>query len=252
MEINIYKKYDYSYDEKQFMKSFKEALVEKGYTSLGLFYSLLKKFDKDFKYETAKSYYNLRRVVPLKLFAYICNYLDLNATKLMYPNSIFEYNFSRTLVSDADSGRTTYLHFISVFDCKENIEYLINDIGSERFNESTKNDIYFLSLILAKYNYLLQRYYYASLSNSELIDFRIFSEYHIVDRKNNAKFDFNEFEKWKKEIKTTNFLDVFYQKYTLSFEGRKCSEILKENKSCFTKEIFDLINNLFYKLDKVE
>lgn len=250
MEIDVYKKYDYSYDEKQFMKSFKEALVEKGYTSLSLFYGLLQKFGYS-SYETARSYYNLRRVVPLKLFASICNYLDLNATKLMYPSSIFEYNFSRPLVSDAESGRTTYLHFISVFDHKENIEYLIKDIGSEKFNESLKNDIYFLSLILAKYNYLLQRYYYASLSNAELTDFGMFSENHIVDRETNSKFEFKEFEKWRKEIKTTDFLDEFYKKYTLGFMTRKCSEIFKENKSYFTKEIFDLINNLLYKIDKV-
>lgn len=33
MEINVYKKYNFSYNEKQFIKSFKEAIVEKGYTS---------------------------------------------------------------------------------------------------------------------------------------------------------------------------------------------------------------------------
>lgn len=251
MEINVYKKYDYSYDEKQFMNSFKEAIVEKGYTSLTLFYGLLQKFGYS-SYETARSYYNLRRVVSLKLFASICNYLHLNATKLMYPNSIFEYNFSRPLISDPESSRTTYLHFISVFDHKENIEYLIKDIGSEKFNEILKNDIYFLSLILAKYNYLLQRYYYAGLSNSELNDLVLFSVNHIIERETNNKFEYNKFKIWKKELKTTDFLDEFYKKYTLSFNDRKCNEILKENKCYFNKELFDSINNLLHNIDKVD
>ena len=137
MEIDVYKKYDYSYDEKQFLKAFKEAIVEKGYTSLALFYGLLQKFGCS-SYETARSYYNLRRVVPLKLFSSICKELNLNATKLMYPNSIFEYDFSRFIMLDAVSARTTFSHFISVFDCKENIEYLIENIGDKKFNESLK------------------------------------------------------------------------------------------------------------------
>lgn len=249
MEINVYKKYDFSYDEKQFMKNFKEAIVEKGYKSLSLFYGLLQKFECS-SYETARSYYNLRRVIPLKLFASICNYLNLNATKIMYPNSIFEYNYTNPLAIDAVAYKITYFAFLSVFDYKENIEQLFKTMNIEEYSESIKKDVYTVSLILSKYNYLLQRYYYAGLSNIELDDMIIFSVNNIVERESNNKFEFKEFLKWKKELKTTDFLDEFYKKYTLSFSDRKCSEILEENKNYLTKELFDLINNLLYKVEE--
>ena len=251
MEINVYKKYDFSYNEKQFMKSFKEAIVEKGYTSLALFYGLIQKFGYS-SYETARSYYNLRRVVPLELFASLCKYLNLNATKLMYPSSIFEYNFSRPIMLDAVSSRTTFSHFLSVFEHEENLKILFETMTKEEYNESVKNDIYHVALILAKFNYLLQKYYFAGLSNSELIDLQLFLINHFVERETNSKFDFKVFDKWKKEIKSTDFLDAFYQKYALCFIDRKCSEIIKTNKNYLTKEVFSLINNLLYSLDKVE
>lgn len=251
MEIDVYKKYDFSYNEKQFMKSFKEALAEKGYNSLTSFYGLVKKFDY-YSYETIKSYYNLRRVVPLQLFASICKYLNLDATKLMCPNSIYEYNYKQPIAADSVSRRNTFFCFNSVFYDKESIELLMEDNGYEKFNDFTKKEVYTLSLILSKYNYLLQKYYYASLSNSELNDLVMFSFNHIMERKTNSSFDFKEFVKWKKELKTTDFLDEFYKKYILSYNGCICRELLKENKSYFTKELFDMINNLLYDLDKVQ
>ncbi len=249
MEINVYKKYDYCYNEKQFMKNLKEAIAEKGYNSLSLFYSLLQKFGCT-SYETARSYYNLRRVVPMKLFASICIFLQLNATKLMFPNSIFEYNYNRPIAVDSISYRTTYFLFLSVFEFKENLEYKFETMNKEEYSEQIKNDVYLVALILSKYNYLLQRYYYASLSNVEFDDMITFSINNIVERESNDKFEFEKFLKWKKELKTSNFLDEFYKKYTLSFGGCKCSEILKRNKGYLTKELFDLINDLLPSLDK--
>lgn len=251
MEINVYKKYDFTYNEQQFMKSFKETLIEKGYTSLSLYYGLLQKFGCS-SYETARSYYNLRRVVPIELFSSICNYLKLNATKLMYPGSIFEYDFNRPLIFDTVSSRTTFSCFCSVFDYEENIEILFKSMNKEEYSKHLKEDVSSVGVILAKYNYLLQKYYYAGLSNSERLDLELFSIHHIIKREDNSKFETKEFEIWKKELKTTNFIDEFYKKYTLCFNDRKCSDILRNNKKYLTKEVFSLINNLLYNIDQVE
>ena len=96
--MDIYKKYDFSYDANTFMKNFRKTIEGKGYTTLGSFHSLLKDLGVN-SYDTARSYYNLRRVVPLQLFASICKYLNLDATKLMCPNSIYEYNYKQSTTS---------------------------------------------------------------------------------------------------------------------------------------------------------
>ena len=84
--MDIYKKYDFSYDANTFMKNFRKTIEGKGYTTLGSFHSLLKDLGVN-SYDTARSYYNLRRVLPIDLFKAICDELNLNATEIMFPNS---------------------------------------------------------------------------------------------------------------------------------------------------------------------
>jgi hypothetical protein len=58
--VNVYRKYDFQYDEKRFMNNFKNTIVDKGYVTLSLFHELLKTFGIN-SYDTACSYYNKRK-----------------------------------------------------------------------------------------------------------------------------------------------------------------------------------------------
>ena len=84
MRIDIYHKYDFSYNENEYKNNLKEALASKGYNKLSKYVKLFNDLGVT-SYETCKSYYSLRRVVPLDVLAKLCDLLELNANQIMFP-----------------------------------------------------------------------------------------------------------------------------------------------------------------------
>ena len=106
MNIDVYYKYDFSYDKNLYMKTLKQKLYEKGIKTFRDFYWLLTKCENgSVSDDTAKSYFNLRRVVPIKLLNSICRVLNLNSSEIMFPNSIPKFEYTKGIGSNQDQIR---------------------------------------------------------------------------------------------------------------------------------------------------
>lgn len=240
MSVDIYYKYNFRYDKKLYMENLKKTLNEKGIKNLSDFRALLLKCGCE-SYETARSYYNLRRVLPLNILGSICKNLKLNSDEIMFPNSIFKYDFTKGIGANTDELNYTSSLLQNVFI----------------YNNTSSDYIYTLSLVLAKYNYLLQKHYYASLSNTELTELGNFSTNFLKEKKSNKVLDWHEFLNWEKELVTDDFISEFYDKYTLvclnSKDGEivECKFLLQNKKDIVDNKIFNDLNNLLPPQDKI-
>ena len=251
--INVYRVYDFQYNEKEFMKNFKKAIVDKGYHSLSLFFKLLKKIGIN-SYDTARSYYNMRRVIPFDVLTKLAIILDLDINKIMFPNSIPIDTYSNNIANNHESYETTFNLFNTIF-------YLYNDNYNSNIplnisnQESKYKEIEYaanqLSLIISKYNFLLQKFYFADLSNEELKDVSIFSTRFLVNRITNEKLNWDDIITWKNKSITSDVLKDFYEKYTFSLHNEKCFELFKLMKDNLPEYLFCLINNLLPTLDRL-
>lgn len=254
MIVDVYKRYNFNYDEKLFMSNLKKALNEKGIKSLGAFHYLLIGIGVP-GYEIARSYYNLRRTVPFDVFVRICEKLDLNATEIMFPGSILDPLCERFIASNHKDYNITFMDFNTLYfmysdSLKSDDEFL--DYEKSEIDETLiKNSVEKISLILHKYNYLLQKFYYADVANTEIKDFGVFSEYFLSDRKTLEKLDWHEFKKWKEELKSDDFLKDFYEKYTLTIYDYTLKEIIEYFKNNISEEVFNKLNNLLPENDRI-
>jgi len=248
--MDIYKRYDFSYNEKTFMKNLKNILVEKGYSTLSLFHKLLESIGVT-SYETARSYYNMRRVIPFDILSRLCEKIDLNITKIMFPNSILEPEYKEYIANDHKVYLTTYNLFMNIFPLFKT-DYMDDEKIEIEFNYDVEKCIYKLSLVLSKYNYLLQKYNYSSLCNLELMDLTSFSFYFIKDRLSGEGFKWEEFIQWRKGLNSIDFLKSFYEKYTLAFQGYECYKILAMNKSYLSDELFNKMKSLLPEEDRTK
>ena len=237
MMIDVYHRYDFRYDEKKYMKNLKNVIVNKGYKSLSLFHELLKSIGI-LSYETARSYYNLRRIVTIDVLVKICNKLEINANEIMFPDSIPQQNYSN-VKNNLNDYTKTFNTIFYIYNIEEHPEVSISNDYIELEEAINK-----LSLILSKYNYLLQKYYFADLCNDELNELGNFTVNFIVDRKTNNKVDWSEFILWKKQVKTNDFLQDFYDKYTFGFHDKICAMHLKNMKNHLPDLIYKNINEL--------
>lgn len=242
--LEVYQRYNFNYDEKLFMSNLKKALNEKGIKSLGAFHNLLIGIGVP-GYEIARSYYNLRRTVPFDVLVRICEKLDLNATEIMFPGSILDPLCERFIASNHKDYNITFMDFYNLY-------FMYSDSLKSEIDETLiKNSVEKLSLILHKYNYLLQKFYYADVANTEIKDLGVFSEYFLSDRKTLEKFDWHEFKKWKEELKSDNFLKDFYEKYTLTIYDYTLKEIIEYLKNNISEEVFNNLNNLLPANDRI-
>lgn len=244
MIVDVYKRYNFNYDEKLFMSNLKKALNEKGIKSLGTFHNLLIGIGVP-GYEIARSYYNLRRTVPFDVFVRICEKLDLNATEIMFPGSILDPLCERFIASNHKDYNIAFMDFYIFY-------FMYSDSLKSEIDETLiKNSVEKISLILHKYNYLLQKFYYADVANTEIKDLRVFSVYFLSDRKTLKEFDWHEFKKWKEELKSDDFLKDFYEKYTLTMYDYTLKEIIEYLKNNISEEVFNNLNNLLPANDRI-
>ena len=242
--LEVYQRYDFKYDEKLFMSNLKKALNEKGIKSLGAFHYLLIGIGVP-GYEIARSYYNLRRTVPFDVLVRICEKLDLNATEIMFPGSILDPLCERFIASNHKDYNIAFMDFYIFY-------FMYSDSLKSEIDETLiKNSVEKISLILHKYNYLLQKFYYADVANTEIKDLGVFSECFLSDRKTLKKLDWDEFKKWKEELKSNDFLEDFYEKYTLTIYDYTFKEIVEYFKNNVSEEVFNNLNNLLPENDRI-
>lgn len=252
--IDVYKKYDFIYDEKVFMENFKKEIINKGYNTLSKFHELLKSIGLH-SYDTARSYYNLRRIIPLDVLAELCIKLDLDADKIMFPNSIIEIKYNKTLASGIEDFRVTFDAFNDTFYLNNEAIYpdVIKNspLSTEERYKHFKNAINRLTLIILKFNYMLQKYNFAGLSNDVLKDIKLFALNFIYDKETNTKLNWDEFVLWKNTLKTEDFLTSFYNKYTFILRDDKCINLFTLMLDYLPLEISEMINNLFPNNERV-
>ena len=233
MSVDIYYRYDFSYNKNLYMETLKKVLYEKGINNLNDFRALLLKCGCE-SYETAKSYFNLRRVIPLNILGMICNYLNISSDEIMFPNSIPKFEYTKGIGATCEELDLISTLFQSVFI----------------FDSPTSPFINTLSLVLSKYNYLLQKYYYGNLSNIELKEMGNFSINFLMDKKTNKLLNWKDFLIWKNELRTDDFLNDFYNKYMLvclnpeDGEMWECKVLLQNKKTKLNNKLFNDLNNL--------
>lgn len=241
MNIDIYYKYDFSYNKDLYMKTLMEKLHEKGIKTLKDFYLLLTKCGC-VCYDTARSYFHAHRVVPLDLLCSICETLNLNSSEIMFPNSIPKFEYAKGIGSNDNE-----LSFTSS---------LLREVFA--YNNVSSNYIYTLSLVLAKYNYLLQKYCYASLPNIELKEFGNVSINFFINKETKKLLDWKEFVNWKNELNVDNVLNAFYDKYAIACfnpedgEMIECKILLQNKKDIMDNKMFNEINNLLPYQDRIQ
>lgn len=243
MNIDVYYKYDFSYDKNLYMKTLKQKLYEKGIKTFRDFYWLLKNCENgSVSVDTAKSYFNLRRVVPNKLLNSICRVLNLNSSEIMFPNSIPKFEYTKGIGSNHEE-----LNFTSTL--LQNVFF---------YDNVSSSYIYTLSLVLAKYNYLLQKYCYASLPNIELKEFGNVSINFFINKETKKLLDWKEFVNWKNELNVDNVLKAFYDKYAIACfnpedgEMIECKVLLQNKKDIMDNKMFNEINNLLPYQDRIQ
>ena len=242
MRIDIYHKYDFSYNENEYKNNLKEALASKGYNKLSKYVKLFNDLGVT-SYETCKSYYSLRRVVPLDVLAKLCDLLELNATKIMFPKSIPLFEFNKPIANDVYTSQHVYMLFLSMLEIKDNI-------GKKEVLNKIKKDIDELTLYIARYNYSIQKYNYANVSNLEITDIGYFSERFLVKRLTKEALDWDEFRKWNKTIKSEDFITEFYNKYEFIYNDDYI-KIIKEYKDVLPLDLVDSINNILAMNDRI-
>jgi hypothetical protein len=197
----------------------------------------------------------MRRIIPVDVLIKLSVKLNLDITEIMFPESIAVDVYDKNIANNYEVYYRTYNYFNTIF-------YLYNDEFHPEIITLTSNNIdriyseieyatNQLSLIISKYNYLLQKYYFADLNEEELNDISLFSINLLVDRNTNEKLNWDDVIDMKNNLTTSDFLKEFYMKYTFSIHDRKCYELLKLMKNNLPETLYQLINNLLPELERL-
>ena len=223
MDSNIYRAYSFKFDSAVFTENFKKALNNKGIDKPAEFNKKLKEAGiKQYDYETVKSYFYGRRVPPLDVFISVCKTLGLNADDIAFPGSVQN-------PKDDDDIRISWEVLGNIFcpynpplngEAPKNLTEFFNE-------ESYEKNVDAFAKALAKYNYLMQKYHYASVSNDEVIQITYFTEKYIIERGKEESTSFEEVKKWIRDYEGEEFLDAFYDKYTLGYYAMSCHSLLE-------------------------
>jgi hypothetical protein len=120
---------------------------------------------------------------------------------------------------------------------------------NDRINE-LEEYINLLSMILSRYNYFLQKYYFADLSNEELLELGMFCNFFIVEREILRPINLHEFKVLIKNSGTEDFIKEFYNKCTLALNDIPLIEYLNEMIDFIPDYLIDLIINLLPEIDR--
>ena len=248
MDIDIYKKYSFSFDTDKYVKNFKNSLDNAGIRTPANFNDLLKKAGiRHYNYETVKSYFYGRRVPPMDVFIAVCKSLKLNADAIAFPDSIEdpECDISIDVWGIEDFFRTVFYPYNMPEDGG------IPDDLTEFFDAETyENDVNYIAKILSRYNYLIQKYHDIAVTNDELEQIVGFTSRYIIDRSKGGIIDVDEVFKWIRACDKEEFLDVFYDKYTLGFYTMNCHELLKVLSTAIDEKFIKYAEELLPYQDK--
>ena len=235
MNVDIYKTYSFDFDKSEYMKNLRKALADKGITKPAEFDRQLKIIGvTDCDYETVKSYFYGRRAVPLNIFVAICKYFPLCADEIAFPKSVHKPGYGGDIFICEDLFRHIFFPYNQLQNDSDPVDF------TEFFNADTyESDVDHLALILSKYNYLIQKYHYASVSNDEFAQIYCFTKTYIVEKQPQPQTDCEEVIKWFRSYDANDFLNAFYNKYTLGFYNMRCDYLLNVLKNAipdkFTK-----------------
>ncbi len=222
MNRDIYKTYRFDFDMNVYLREFKKALESSGITKPAMFQRMLNDAGvKKYDYETVKSYYYGRRVPPLNVFIAVCKSLNLSADKIAFPESIKDPEYNRELPACEYLFRNIFYPYNY---SEENNAFV--DLDEMFFPETYESNVDELALILSKYNYLIQKYHYASVSNDELDQIYAFTQIYIIERNKNTPTEAEDIMEWMRSHKDGEFLEEFYNRYTIGFYGMSCSSLL--------------------------
>lgn len=224
MDIDIYKIYRFDFDQGIYLREFKKALDTSGIEKPAQFNQLLKDAGiTDQDYETVKSYFYGRRVPPLNVFISICKCLHLCADKIAFPQSVQTPAYDK----DISNCGGWFCRVFMPYDIpwpNETPENLTKYFQPETY----ERDVDEISLILSRYNYLIQKYHYAAVSNDELEQIYAFTGSHINERYKGKVDNPQEVIDWIRDCKDEEFLKAFYDRYTISYFGARCHSLLDE------------------------
>lgn len=223
MDTNIYRTYKFDFDPIAYSREFTKALGDSGITRPAQFNQLLKDMGiTDCEYETVRSYFYGRRVPPLNVFIAVCKKLNLSADKIAFPQSIQNPPYNRDLSCCEDYFRNVFYPY-NYSDKEDTFPELDQWFCPDTY-ESNVNEI---ALILSKYNYLIQKYHYASVSRDEHKQICFFTEKYIIDRNKDINAKPEQIIEWMRNSDDEEFLWAFYNKYTIGFYTMSCSSLLK-------------------------
>lgn len=251
MNINIYKPYSFSFDAGEYIRNFKESLCKAGIKKPADFNNLLKNTGiKSYDYETIKSYFYGRRVPPLDVFiaAYqYCKSKDplIYADDIVFPHSVQDPAYSNDIRESEDLFRSIFYPY------NPPEEGDTPDDLTEFFDaESYECNIDALALILSRYNYLIQKYHYAAVSDDELKQIMHFTEKYIIDRTTDGITDAEEVTKWIRACGDEAFIEAFYKRYTLGFYAMSCHRLLEILRTAIDAKFISYAEQLLPDQDK--
>ena len=250
MDFDIYKTYKFDFDQDVYLKELKKALDEHGVNKPSRLNKLLKAAGiNDIGYETVKSYFVGRRVPPFDVFVAICKSLGLNADKIAIPQSVQTPAYNGEL-SDDDVWRKCWECFTNVFYPYEAKDGDDSIDAAEFFNADIyERDVDEIAAILARYNYLMQKYHYAEVSEDEFDQLYKFSARHIVER-GGGQPDPQEVVNWIHDCEDSDIVTEFYNHYTLGLYGRSCHSLLEILSTAIDDKFIKYAAQLLPKQDK--
>ena len=213
------------------------------------FNNLLKKAGiHNYDYETVKSYFYGRRVPPFEVFVAVCKSLHLNADNIAFPDSVPDSACDINI--DIWNYEDYFFNIFYPYSPPEEGE-APSDLTEFFVAESYEDDVDNLAKILSRYNYLIQKYHYAGVSDDELMQIVYFTEKYIVDRSKDGISDVDEIMKWIRACDKEEFLDAFYNQYTLGFYSMKCYELLKVLSTAINEKFIRYAEKLLPYQDKL-
>ena len=222
MDFDIYRTYKFDFDQSIYLREFKKALDEHGVTKPAQFDQLLKDAGIiNCDYETVKSYFYGRRVPPLNILIAVCKSLGICADSIAFPQSVQTPTYDKDI---SDCGGW-FCNIFMPYNIPWPRDTSVN--LTEFFQPDTyEKDVDEIALMLSKYNYLIQKYHYAAVSNDELDQIYTFTEKHIIDRYKGKLDNPQEIIDWMRDCNEEDFLKAFYDKYTISYYSASCHSLL--------------------------
>lgn len=223
MDVNIYKTYNFDFDGNSYVRVFTSALCESDIKTPSQFNQLLKDSGiENYSYETVKSYFYGRRFPPLDILIAVCKKLELSADKIVFPQSIQEPAYNNDICF-CDRLIEYVFYPCNLLIDGEDFTAFYNDFSAEEYKSCVDET----ALVFSKYNYLIQKFRYAHVSNDEYGQIYTFTDRYIIDRKTPVESNADETLDWIRKCDNEDFINAFYSKYTFGYYKNSCRSLLE-------------------------